>query len=218
MRRQHLRLKSQSVRIREQERKIREQNAKIQEQETILTDIKKHIDEWDQKYTDLTSELVRARDDILSAAASVQRTPSQTTSTSKTYKSNIKPRMAHILPKNYTNMLSFDMERKRKPISNLLPEIPLKRNRNLNEKEVDGGGEETNKDLPDLIDFKSRIKEGSSGNAGEATTSTASSVFPGDLSLIISNSIENLKNSFSSIKSRKRKNSEEIDTSEWRTF
>lgn len=197
------------MKIREQERKIQEQNVKIQEQESTLADIKKHIDEWDQKYTDLTSELVRARDDILSAAASIQRTPtSQQTSTPKTYKSNIKPRMTHILPKNYTNVLAFDVERKRKPISNLLPDIPIKRNRSLSEKDVIEDGEDVNKELPDLIDFKSRIKD---GNNSDGCETTSTSVFSGDLSSIISNSIETLKNSLSSIKSRKRKSSEDID-------
>ncbi|KAJ8963636.1 hypothetical protein NQ314_005483, partial [Rhamnusium bicolor] len=125
LRKQNIRLKAQSLKIREQERKIQEQNTKIQEQEATLADIKKHIDEWDQKYTDLTTELVRARDDILSATA---HGPNNSTATSppKFYKTNIKPRVAHILPKSYMT-LQFDLDRKRK--SNLLPEIPIKRNR-----------------------------------------------------------------------------------------
>lgn len=104
-----MRLKAQSRKLKEQERKIQEQNTKIQEQETTLADIKKHIDEWDQKYTDLTTELVRARDEILAATVSGVP-PSQRPSTSSTeaspvasppkiFRTNIKPRMAQILPK-----------------------------------------------------------------------------------------------------------------------
>ncbi|KAJ8942725.1 hypothetical protein NQ318_017025 [Aromia moschata] len=54
----------------------------------------------------------------------------------KFYKTNIKPRMAHILPKSYMS-LQFDIERKRK--SNLLPEIPIKRNRTPEKDEKNSG-------------------------------------------------------------------------------
>lgn len=106
-----MRLRTQSLKLKEQERKIHEQNTKIQEQEGTLADIKKHIDEWDQKYTDLTTELVRARDEILAAtvaAAATPQRPSTSTSSSeinssptspKFFRTNIKPRIAHILPK-----------------------------------------------------------------------------------------------------------------------
>lgn len=107
-----MRLRSQSVKLKEQERKIQEQNTKIQDQEATLADIKKHIDEWDQKYTDLTTELVRARDEILAAtvAAAASSSPTPNTATSSAqgsptqnpprfFRTNIKPRMAHILPK-----------------------------------------------------------------------------------------------------------------------
>lgn len=106
-----MRLRSQSIKLKEQERKIQEQNTKIQEQEATLADIKKHIDEWDQKYTDLTTELVRARDEILAATvASASNSQSPNTSSNspqicsmpsppKIFRTNIKPRMAHILPK-----------------------------------------------------------------------------------------------------------------------
>lgn len=111
LRRQNMRLKLQSRKLKDQERKIQEQNTKIQEQESTLADIKKHIDEWDQKYTDLTTELVRARDEILAATVASTATPSGTnvscsstqaspvSTTPKLFRSNIKPRMAHILPK-----------------------------------------------------------------------------------------------------------------------
>lgn len=102
-----MRLKAQSRKLKEQERKIHEQNIKIQEQGTTLADIKKHIDEWDQKYTDLTTELVRARDEILAATTSQRANTSSSTEAgskappSKFYRTNIKPRMAHILPKRW---------------------------------------------------------------------------------------------------------------------
>ncbi|KAJ8981700.1 hypothetical protein NQ317_003421 [Molorchus minor] len=129
---------------------------KILEQEATLADIKKHLDEWDQKYNDLTAELVRARDDILSSTHSTHSlsTPSsQTSSSSKFYKTNIKPRMAHILPKSYLS-IQFDLERKRK--SNLLPDIPLKRNRTPENDDKNQCKDEINLNIPDLIDFKSK--------------------------------------------------------------
>lgn len=106
-----MRLKAQSRKLKEQERKIQEQNTKIQDQETTLADIKKHIDEWDQKYTDLTTELVRARDEILAATVSSSAGSQGTNTTTnctqvcpvssspKIFRSNIKPRVAQILPK-----------------------------------------------------------------------------------------------------------------------
>ncbi|KAG5886023.1 hypothetical protein JTB14_023664 [Gonioctena quinquepunctata] len=171
LRKQNTRLKAQSLKIREQERKIQEQNTKIQEQEATLADIKKHIDEWDQKYKDLTTELVRARDDILSATS--QRL-------------------------NSTNQL--DLDRKRK--SNLLPEIPLKRNRTPEEE----NGNDIHLNIPDLVDFKSDNEE------TDRHENLASRFSKSDIGSLISNSLENLlKNPLCTIKSRKRKLSDDID-------
>lgn len=95
-----------------------------------MTDIKKHIDEWEQKYKDFTTELIRARDDILHKASTTAGPmlsppmPSSSSSQSPPFRSNIKPRTAAILPKNY---LGLDLERKRKSTINL--DVPLKRNR-----------------------------------------------------------------------------------------
>ncbi|XP_019870813.1 F-box only protein 28 [Aethina tumida] len=202
LRKQNIRLKAQSLKIREQERKIQEQNTKIQEQEATLADIKKHIDEWDQKYADLTTELVRARDDILlkaSTAYKFQSTVAQSTlhstPTVKHHKSNIKPRTTQILPKSYASLL-LDLERKRK--SNLLPEIPVKLSR----------ASTIDEDIP-----RSLIKE-----ADKTTKGIIKHDKPGppkpkpDLQSLISNSIENLKSSLSHIQNRrKRKMSEDID-------
>ncbi|KAJ8922229.1 hypothetical protein NQ315_004166 [Exocentrus adspersus] len=205
LRKQNMRLKCQSLKIKEQEKKIQEQNTKIMEQEATLADIKKHIDEWDQKYTDLTTELVRARDDILSAA-SHSSSSNTTQSSPKFYKSNIKPRVTHILPKSYTG-LQFDLERKRK--SNLLPDIPLKRNRTpeTDEKTVSNKNSDINLNIPDLIDFKKENCNKQGEGLDVKTRFTRS-----DLGSMISSSLENLlKNPLSSIKSRKRKMPDELD-------
>lgn len=199
-----MRLKAQSLKIKEQERKIQEQNTKIVEQETTLADIKKHIDEWDQKYTDLTTELVRARDDILSATSHSSPSSSVQTSPPKFYKTNIKPRMAHILPK----ALQFDLDRKRK--SNLLPEIPLKRNRTPEDKKNISNThkkDDINLNIPDRIDFKNE-----KNNKDEENQEIKGRFVRSDLGSIITSSLENLlKNSLNNMKSRKRKMADDID-------
>lgn len=203
-----MRLKAQSLKIKEQERKIQEQNTKIMEQESTLADIKKHIDEWDQKYTDLTTELVRARDDILSATSHSPPSNSAQTPPPKFYKSNIKPRTTHILPKNYM-ALQFDLDRKRK--SNLLPEIPVKRNRTPEKDEKNLSNihkkDDINLNIPDLIDFKNE-----KNNKDEENQEIKGRFVRSDLGSIISSSLESLlKNPLTNIKSRKRKMADEID-------
>ncbi|CAG9824470.1 unnamed protein product [Phaedon cochleariae] len=200
LKKQNIRLKAQSQKIREQERKIQEQNTKIQEQEATLADIKKHIDEWDQKYKDLTAELVRARDDILAATSPKSGPSAQVSPAPRFYKSNIKPRMAHILPKSYMN-LQMDLDRKRK--SNLLPEIPVKRNRSPDNKDK----KDATLNIPDLLDFRNEKDK-----PDESAENMSIRFSRSDIGTIISNSLESfLKNPLTSIKTRKRKMSEDID-------
>ncbi|XP_044268874.1 protein MCM10 homolog [Tribolium madens] len=184
MKKQNKRLKAQSVRIRDQERKIQEQTAKIQEQETALADIKKHMDEWDQKYKDLTNELVRARDYILLKATSSKASSSYTPSPPKLCRSSIRPRVSHLLFRNY-GPIHLDLERKRK--SNLLPEIPVKVSR--------AQGDEDEKSIDELLP----LKEPDKSNESEGK---------GNFSFLIENLI---KTPLTAIKSRKRKMAEEID-------
>nr|CAH7755992.1 unnamed protein product [Callosobruchus chinensis] len=174
LKRQNVRLKAQAFKIREQDRKIQEQTTKIQEQEGSLADIKKHIDEWDQKYKDLTSDLIRAKDDILSAMAHSSSPP-------KLFKSNIRPRMSHILPRSCIG-IQLDLERKRK--SNLLPDIPVKRNRDREEAK---GGDLTLK-IPSFSDMQKEAKKDGD---------------PPDKNLI--------RNKLAGISNRKRKMTEDID-------
>nr|XP_023026576.1 F-box only protein 28 [Leptinotarsa decemlineata] len=196
------RLKGQSQKIREQEKKIQEQNTKIQEQEATLADIKKHMDDWDQKYKDLTTELVRARDDILSATSHRLNPDAQTPpSPPKLYKTNIKPRVTHILPKSYLG-LQMDLDRKRK--SNLLPEIPLKRNKAAEDNEKD----DLNLNLKDLTEFKDESTEEVESKNPEISSILSRS----SIELLVSNTLDNfLKSPLASINSRKRKMAEDID-------
>lgn len=62
------------------------------------------MDEWEQKFSDLTGELTRARDDLGSKSA-----PSTSECSATFYKSTIRPRMAQIRPS-----LHYELERKRK--------------------------------------------------------------------------------------------------------
>lgn len=196
-----MRLKAQSLKIKEQEQKIQEQTTKIQEQEATLTDIKKHIDEWDQKYKDLTTELVKARDDILSATVHKPESATSPSASTKFYKSNIKPRVTHILPKNYIGI--FDLERKRK--SNLLPEIPVKRNKSP---EV---GENPTENRVFKASTLAPFKD-SKTKTEDSSINISSKLSRSDIGSIISSSLETLlKNPIMNIKSRKRKIIEEID-------
>nr|CAI5825881.1 unnamed protein product [Callosobruchus analis] len=200
--RQNVRLKAQAVKLREQERKIQEQTTKIQEQEASLADIKKHIDEWDQKYKDLTSDLIRAKDDILSAMSHSRPSTGNSLpspSPPKSYRSNIRPRMSHILPRSCIS-LQLELERKRK--SNLLPEIPVKRNRDREEAK----GSELTLKIPSLSDLQKEAKK--DGDLPDSSTSRLRS----DISSMISSSLENLlRNKLPGISNRKRKMTEDID-------
>lgn len=210
-------LKVQARKIKQQEQKLHEQNTKIQEQEAALADIRKHIDEWDQKLTDLTTELIRARDDIVAAAKqkpTSSTTASQVPSSPKIFKTNIKPRMAHILPKNYISIY-LDPYRKRK--SNLLPEIPLKRNKTPekdDKKESQLGLNYNDNSLkvniPDIVNFDNiRIERSIPENDSSENTSRFSR---SNIGSVINSSLEHLlKGPLTNIKSRKRKMTEDID-------
>lgn len=109
-----------------------------------MAEMKKHMDEWDQKFSDFTGELTRAREDLNSKSAS-----STSESSASFYKTNIRPRMAQIRPSlHYNNnnnndkhvLLSCDLERKRK--SDVNPDVPTKIFRNCME---------TKKELPESL-------------------------------------------------------------------
>ncbi|XP_030750085.1 F-box only protein 28 [Sitophilus oryzae] len=227
MRKQKNILRIQSSKIHEQERKIQEQNQKIMEQESALNEIKKHVDDWDQKYKDLTTELIRARDEILLKASSssgsllsspsLTSTPIQTGSfKSPTFKTNIKPRVAHILPKSYT----LDFDRKRKGSN--ATEIPLKRNRSpsavpdhqkyfqRSSKEKSVQNVELN--IPNLENFEKKEQTYDAGPSEpnlEACTSSKNDSKSEYLTLFFDNLLSNpLK---SAAKARKRKMTEDID-------
>lgn len=199
LRKQNMRIKAQSLKIREQEKKIQEQNTKIQDQEATLADFKKHIEEWDQKYKDLTAELVRAREDILTATS--QRSPTAPThnaATARCFKTNIKPRTSQVLPKTYSSNLNFDLDRKRK--SSLIPEIPLKRNR-APESDVK---EALNLKIPDLLNFRNDINKTDVKEAEPSNSRFTKSDMESIIETILSNP-------FNCIKNRKRKMAEDID-------
>lgn len=53
----------QSVKIRQHEAKLSEQATKLTEQDTQIAELKRHLEEWDHKFGDLTAELSRAREE-----------------------------------------------------------------------------------------------------------------------------------------------------------
>lgn len=126
LKKQNYRIRTQAELIREQERKIQEQNTKIQEQENVIADMKKHMDEWDQKFAVLTTE-IRTRSDLTVKSTSPAKfaSPPAHPPPPKLFRSNIRPRTAQVLPPISSLLSSFtDVERKRKSTSAL--DIPPK--------------------------------------------------------------------------------------------
>lgn len=149
------------------------------------------MDEWDQKYKDLTTEIVRARDYILLKTSPPKSNstvvPSTQSSSARHFKPHIRPRVSRFLLPNYTN-LHLDLDRKRK--SNLLPEIPVKVSRSLD------GNEEVTTGIDKLLPLKDPDKI----NCEEGRKGT------------LNFSLEDLISSpITAIKSRKRKMAEELD-------
>lgn len=132
MKRHTLKLKAQAIKIREQERKIQEHTAKMHEQEATIADLRKHIDEWEQRFSDLTAE-VRAKDDHMNKTAGGLAPPPPLSSIIPSPKyhhlPNIKPRKAQVLPPKAFSVMHAELERKRKGPSPL--EIPNKMPRNV---------------------------------------------------------------------------------------
>lgn len=197
---QNLRIKMQSAKIHDQERKLQEQNMKIQEQESSVADLKKHMDEWDQKFSDLTGELNRAREDIGTKASTPKTSTSvHSSSPPKFYKSNIRPRMAQILPS--ISAIHFELERKRK--SNLSTEVPNKLSRSLDSSEDLGDkiNENIAKSIKEKLDEIDNREEKRDLGLGKS-----------DFGSFLTSSLENiLKTPISSIRARKRKMTEDID-------
>lgn len=177
--------------------------------------MKKHIEEWDQKFSDLTSELVRAREEItskLSNQAGQKFTPpSPSTSPTKFFRSNIKPRVAQILP--LCSLPPFDQERKRK--SNLSFDLGSKIPKISDE--IDD--KTVKKEAPDPVELVDKIiSDKNILNSRYINTTKEKDITneiykkPLELSSFLSNSLENLlKNPLTNIKSRKRKSTEELD-------
>lgn len=188
-------MRIQAGKIREQERKLQEQTAKIMGQEEALNEVKKHMEEWEHKYKDLTAELVRARDEILLKTSnnsnSSQSLPDPNASPNQ-YKSNIKPRVAHILPKPY---LGIDVERKRKSSINL--EVPLKRSRSptvpscSTTQKVGTSIKDVCLDIPDLVKFetnKSNKADNVDADADHNEANTRNKIISSFFNNLLSNS------------------------------
>jgi len=60
--RMRLRIQRQEYLIRHQTLKLHKQAKKIQDQDTQLAEVRKHLEEWEQKMVDLTTEVSRARE------------------------------------------------------------------------------------------------------------------------------------------------------------
>lgn len=207
-------IREKSIKIREQERKLQEQVAKIEQQETSIADLKKHVDEWDQKFSDLTAELIRAREDLISKSVPPPVISPLPRSEIITRPTRVKPRSA--LPK-YFNLPRMELERKRKnePFS----DIPYKMPR------VTGLASSISDDIyckinenitcnisKNITDNLNKTND-SGGSPNVADTRDKGFVSKKEgFGPFLSSSIEMILNApINSIKSRKRKISEDID-------
>lgn len=177
---------------------------KVQDQEASVADLKKHMDEWDQKFADLTGELNRAREDIGTKSSIPTATKAATavhsTTPPKFYKSNIRPRMAQILPS--ISAIHFDLERKRK--SNLTSEVPSKLSRSS----------ETSEDPSDKVNESNIVKsiKEKLDEIDSREEKRDMGLNKSDFGSFLSSSLESiLKTPISSIRARKRKMNEDID-------
>ncbi|KAG5322447.1 FBX28 protein, partial [Pseudoatta argentina] len=60
--RMRLRIQRQEYLVRQQTLKLHKQAKKIHDQDTLLAEVRKHLEEWEQKMVDLTTEVSRARE------------------------------------------------------------------------------------------------------------------------------------------------------------
>lgn len=197
MKRQSIRIKTQNDLIREQERKLQEQQTKLHEQESTVADLKKHMDEWEQKYSDLTAELVRAREDRTKPLPS----PKESTPVAlpnSIYKTNIKPRASF----SFSAPFQFHTELERKRKASISNEIPSKLSRSYRSNEEitniinENITNNISKSITDKYDNDGKIKNEKINPQAKKS----------EFSSFISSSIETLlKNPITSIQSRKRK-------------
>lgn len=188
VKRQSLKLKTQAIKIHEQERRIQEQSTKIAEQESTIADLRKHMDEWEQKFSDLTAE-VRAKDDHHSSKSLIP-------TTSKFHLSNIKPRRAQVLPKSFS-AIHAELERKRKCASPF--EVPPKLARSMSSNDYVG---------LKATDFRSQYQE-KDGNPTNVDLLCRSKSDIGTFTSSIIGTL--LNNPITCIKSRKRKMEDVIE-------
>lgn len=190
-------MKKQNTQLSSQAAKIREQNAKIQEQGASIAELKRHVEEWDLKFTDLTAGLNRSREDSSQNSnkpkASTQPTqhiptpPIRATSYSPPrFRSNIRPRVAQVSPRSVIINQFLDENRKRKAenlLRNPAAPVPAKISR-----------------------LQPRTKEDNPEGGMRGIWTSQSDTMLNKLPIFLSSSLEMLiKSPISSLKSRKRK-------------
>ncbi|GJQ84240.1 Mcm10 [Trypoxylus dichotomus] len=203
VKRQGVKLKTQAINIHEQERKIQEQTSKIQEQETTIADLRKHIDEWEQKFADLTVE-VRVKDDHKSKTSHASQMVSNLLpAPSKFHLPNIKPRKAQVLPKAIS-VIHAELERKRKSSSPF--EVPTKILRSMS------SGDQRANIHYSTVGLRSAKDDRRQQQEGEGPAPAPLSKSKSDIGTFTSGVIGTLlSNPITCIKSRKRKIEEIIE-------
>lgn len=153
--------------MKKQNRQLSSQATKIREQNVSLAELKKHMEEWDVKFIDLTAGLNRSREDSSQnpskSSLATQTTPHTQTQPIRAtsyspprYRSNIKPRLAQISPRSVIINQFLDENRKRKAenlLRNPAAPVPAKIGRFQTEKseEKRTSGESLINKLPSFI-------------------------------------------------------------------
>lgn len=191
-----LQVKRQNQVITNQSTKLREQSAKIKEQATSIAELKRHMEEWDLKFADLAAGINRSREETTQNTVTTPTIPQPPPSTStirptsysppRFYKSNIKPRMAQVVPRSVIINQYLEGERKRKAenlLRNPAAPIPAKISR-----------------------ISNRIEDDSNKDDVRGIVNRHNDTMFSSLPLFLSSSLEMLiKSPITSLKSRKRK-------------
>lgn len=188
MKRQSISLKSQNNKLREYESKLQINQSKINKHETTINDLKKQMEEWDQKFADLTSEINRAREEAQKFLNTTKQSE-KTCDEVQLNEGNVKSHLSHVtLPRKRQSTLEFD--------------FPNKKSKGISNKE----------DITYLIDenITKNISKSITDKFIKPKPTFANALFKKtDFSSFLSSSIETLlKNPLTSIRSRKRKISE----------
>lgn len=200
---QSVTIKHQTNLIQEHETKLKEQAGKLQEQDSAICSIQKQMSEWDQKFSDLNTEVAKSQDVLARSVFA----PEPLLSSHPSNRTFTRPRLSHT---KTPNAYLMELERKRK--SSMEIDIPHKL-RFITTPNLSG------LNLKDHVNMKidENITQNISQNIRRGQLpgeKLKQHDVVGELGSFISSSIEAiLKNPLTGIKSRKRRSADDLDLS-----